>query len=280
MHGVHQVIKNRKSYRQLFVLLCSTIFFLSACDDNQKKTQEQALQEQAKEQGYPVLIASPHVADYGLPFCEKKYCIEIEIQSFQSQDTWFNQFTDFKISELIRKQLDIKEKLTLQQAVDAFVAKSDSWQAEHPNQPWSMQISSRVPMQQKEIAVLQLQTTYVLGDKTIPEHNYFFMVDRKAKKQILIYDVIKPEARLAFGDFIQQAYQKWQEQLGPEYKDKTPSKIGWASQDWLIDEQGVTLYYRASDLQASGANNLIIQIPKDKVQQWFTADILQKITIK
>ena len=255
--------------------ICIALLLGCAPKNEHTPKDEQYLHQQEKEQGYPVLIATPEIANYGLPFCEKKYCLEVEIFSFKSQDEWFNQFVDQKISDLIRLQLDLTQKLSLQKAVNEFVRLSDEWQEEHSNQPWSMYIQPRVASQYSEITLLQVQSEYVLGDLNIPKQVHYFVVDRNLKKEIKLYDVINENNRVAFGEFLQTEYQKW---LAIQI-DKTdlPEKVYWANQDWFFDEQGIAIYYRQADLNPNleyKNENLTIYLPTEKLQLWLKKEYL------
>lgn len=251
---------------------------MSGCapKDVEQSKDEQYLQEQEEEQGYPVLIAVPKSADYGLPFCEKQYCLEVEIFSFKSQDKWFNAYVDHKISDLIRKELGLSQKLSLQQAVNEFVRFSDEWQEDNTNQPWSVFIQPRVVLQQNEIAILQVQTEYVLGDRTIEPQHFYEVLDRKAKQPVRLYDIVKEESRLQFGQFLQQYYQQWLSEQSSTAG--FPEKIYWASQDWFIDEDGIAIYYRVKDLnpKASG-ENLTIYLSKADTEAWIKSKYSQPL---
>lgn len=256
--------------------VCGLSFVLNGCapTEGQQSKDEKYLQEQEEEQGYPVLIAVPQIADYGLPFCEKQYCLEVEIFNFKSKDEWFNAYVDHKISELIRKQLGLSQKLSLQKAVNEFVRFSDEWQDEHKNQPWSVFIQPRVVMQQNEIAILQIQTEYVLGDRTIAPQHFYDVVDRKEKKSILLYDIVKEESRLKFGEFLQQQYQQWLSQQSTQAG--FPEKLYWASQDWFIDDEGIAIYYRLKDLNSEvEGDNLTIYLSKADTKAWIKSKYYQ-----
>ena len=69
-------------------------------------------------------------ANLAIPFCEKKNCIEIDIQTVNTQDAWMNQWIEESQSKVIQDQIGLKQAMTLQQAVNAYVKKSDEWQKE------------------------------------------------------------------------------------------------------------------------------------------------------
>lgn len=259
---------------------CIFVVLLAACTpaNDRAPKEEQYLHQQEEEQGYPVLIAAPQSADYGLPFCEKQYCLDVEIFSFKSKDDWFNRFVDQQIANLIRQQLGLEQKLTLQKAVNEFVRLSDEWQEEKETQPWSVFIQPRVALQQGEITLLQIQTEYVLGDKEIPEEVYYFVVDRKTQKNIKLYDIVRENMRVEFGTFLQTEYQKWVE-LQPN-PTQYPEKIFWANQDWFFDEQELAVYYRGTAFtHETGTENLTIYISGENLKRWLKVDYLQQLNI-
>lgn len=268
-----------KLYFSLLGMLLLTVSFSGCSPSTPKQSKdEQYLQQQEQQQGYPVLIAAPEVANYGLPFCEKKYCLEVEIFSFHSQDLWFNQYVDQKIADLMRKQLGLSQKLSLQQAVNEFVRLSDAG-SEKNQQPWSVMITPRVPMQQNEIVVLQLETEYVLDDQVVAPQQFYDVIDRKTHQSIRLYDIIQPAQRIVFGAYLQSQYQHW---LTQQQLDKTqfPDKLYWANQDWFFDEEGIGIYYRAKSLNAkTAAENLTIYLSTTQSQTWLKKEYFNKILL-
>lgn len=253
---------------------------LIACDQtpSQQDQSQHYLQEQAQQQGYPTLIATPAIADYALPFCEKKYCIDVEIFAFNSQDQWFNQYTHQQIADLIRQQLGLSQKLSLQQAVDQFISHSDLWLTENPDgKPWTMYIKPRVAIQQDALVLLVINTEYQLGEQHIAAQNYFYILDRKIHKAIRLYDLIKADQRIAFSQMLQSRYQDWQLKLSDEDKQQLAEKLYWANQDWFFDEQGIAVYYRAKDLGVSDAEDLTIYLTPQQMQQWIRQEYLTQL---
>ncbi|WP_374297987.1 hypothetical protein [Acinetobacter sp.] len=266
---------------------------LSACSKpSEEQQQEQVETEQYKKLGYENLIAMPVIADYALPFCEDEYCIDVEVFGFKSKDRWFNDFGKMQSADLIRQQLGISQKLSLQRAVNEFVKRSDAWRetqlAENKHakpQAWSMYIKPRLAMQQGEMALLIINTSYQLGDETVPEQHYFYVVDRKAKRSWRLYDAINENKRVSFTHFVQAQYDVWREetsaQLSEEDQVKLPTKIYWANQDWFFDEQGVAIYYRFNDLcaecEASNGKGFTIYLSPTQSQQWIKAPLLKQL---
>ena len=266
---------------------------LSACSKpSEEEQQEQVETEKVKKQGYENLIAMPVIADYALPFCEDEYCIDVEVFGFKSKDQWFNDCVKTQNADLIRQQLGISQKLSLQRAVNEFVQRSDAWreiQLEEnihaKPQAWSMYIKPRVAMQQSEMALLIINTSYQLGEEAVPEQQYFYVVDRKAKKSWRLYDAINENQRVSFTHFIQAQYETWREQVSADLSDedqaKLPTKVYWANQDWFFDEQGVAIYYRFNDLceecEATNGKDFTIYLSPTQSQQWIKAPLLKQL---
>jgi hypothetical protein len=256
------------------------LLFCQACSDQQAVDQhQQSLQQQAQQQGYPVLIAMPTVAHYALPFCEQQYCIAIDIQALRSQDAWFDQTTEHLISELIRKKLNGTQKLSLQKAVDGFIQQSDQWQLSHPQaKAWSMHIQSRVLLQQSALSILQVQAHYQIKDQRITPQDYFFILDRQQQQVLRLFEAIKAESRSAFAAFVQQRYQQWRSQLTTEQQNKLPAKISWANQDWYINEQQrLVIYVRPADFDVQGLDPLRISLSHAQATQWLDNKVLQQL---
>jgi hypothetical protein len=266
---------------------------LSGCSKpSEEQQQEQVETEQVKKQGYENLIAMPVIADYALPFCEDEYCIDVEVFGFKSKDQWFNDFVKQQSADLIRQQVGISQKLSLQRAVNEFVQRSDAWRetqlAENKHakpQAWSMYIKPRVAMQQGEMALLIISTSYQLGDEAVPEQQYFYVVDRKAKRSWRLYDAINENSRVSFTHFVQAQYEAWRKEVSTNLSDedqaKLPTKIYWANQDWFFDEQGVAIYYRFNDLceecEATNGKDFTIYLNPTQSQQWIKAPLLKQL---
>lgn len=69
---------------------------LTACDHPKKNEADsaQATGQSAapveKAEVLPYLNMQEAKADYALPFCEKKNCIDVDIQTIKTQDQWLN----------------------------------------------------------------------------------------------------------------------------------------------------------------------------------------------
>ena len=266
--------------KAIAAVICALAMLVGCAQDTAQNQEQRTKQE--KEQGYVNLSAMPVIADYALPFCEKKYCIEVEIFGFNSQDEWFNQWVAQQSADLIRQQLGLKQKLSLQAAVDAFVNASDDWHAQSENAnaaPWRLHIQPRIAMQRDAITLLQLQAEYRLGETVLPNRDYYFVLDRKQQQQRRLYDVIIPQHRVAFMDFIQSQYVAWQQGLSAQDKAQLPEKLYWANQDWFFDTEGIAVYYRALDYGINNAPDLTIYLSAEQAQQWVQPETLKQLKL-
>lgn len=266
--------------RTLFGVVVVGLVALAGCSSEEKKINEQDLyfHQQEDQQGYPVLIASPMILDYGLPFCEKAYCLEVELFGFKSKDEWFNAFVEQQVAELIRKQLSLSQKQSVQSAVDEFIKKSDAWLEEDQKniQPWSMYIYPSVIWQNNEITILKIDSQYTLGDQDIPNKQFYSVVDRKNKKTIKLYDLISDHSRLEFGAYVQQKYQEWLEK--EQQVSEFPDKVFWANQDWYLDDEDFVIYYRATDFKKDAKqSDLLIYLSKDQASKWMNEAYLHQL---
>ena len=74
-------------------VMLSGAILLSACDSSQqnKNTDEQtSILQKDQAEVLPYLNIKPQAADIALPFCENKNCIELELQTLNTQDAWLN----------------------------------------------------------------------------------------------------------------------------------------------------------------------------------------------
>jgi hypothetical protein len=107
---------------------------LAACtksDHDQKAEQEKSATSHDKAEILPYLDIQESKAKYALPFCEKKNCIDIDIQSIQTKDSWLNSWVEQKLAYVVQAQIGQNQKINLQKAINAYVAKSDTWQDQY-----------------------------------------------------------------------------------------------------------------------------------------------------
>ena len=265
------------------LILISTLL-LVACDSKQDQSKENA-QEQAVSE--PIQVENPDVlpyldmqetkADYALPFCEKKNCIEIEIQTIKTQDTWLNKWIETHQAWVIQNQVGLNQEMTLQQAVNAYIKKSDAWEAEFPkNKAYELHMQTRIASQRNQYVLLQVSVDTKQAEVSVKARQYLYVADRKLKKNLTILDVIQPQKQNALNNLIQQKYQEWLDQQDMLVKKSAPKKLFWGQSDWFFDGEGIGLHYRAGEI-SEDAPQFDIYLDKAQTQQMLKPDVFQKM---
>lgn len=265
------------------LILISTLL-LVACDSKQDQSKKNA-QEQAVSE--PIQVENPDVlpylnmqeakADYALPFCEKKNCIEIEIQTIKTQDTWLNKWIETHQAWVIQNQVGLNQEMTLQQAVNAYIKKSDAWEAEFPkNKAYELHMQTRIASQRNQYVLLQVSVDTKQAEVSVKARQYLYVADRKLKKNLTILDVIQPQKQNALNSLIQQKYQEWLDQQDMLVKKSAPKKLFWGQSDWFFDGEGIGLHYRAGEI-SEDAPQFDIYLDKAQTQQMLKPDVFQKM---
>ncbi|WP_296283360.1 hypothetical protein [uncultured Acinetobacter sp.] len=264
--------------KKISPILCLSTLLLVACDSKKDQNNSSAQQTQQEvAEVLPYLNIQEAKADYALPFCEKKNCIEIDIQTIKTQDAWLNQWIANNQSQVIQAQIDSKQNMTLQQAINAFVKKSDAWQAEFPkNKAFELHMQTRMASQRNQYVLLQVSINTLQADISIKERQYFFVGDRKLKKALSILDVIQLKQQNVLNNWVQDKYQEWLEKQDVDVKKQAPKKLYWGQADWFFDGEGVGLHYRASEIVKDGTQ-LDIYLSKEQTKQILKADVYQQM---
>ena len=218
---------------------------LTACHP---ATQQENKQEQTKTE-LPFLTLKSQSAQYAVPFCEKKDCIDIDIQTIYTQDTWLNSWIEKQQSKIIQAQIDLKQNLTLQQAIDAYVKKSDAWQQEFSqNHAYQLHLTTRIASQRQQYVLLQLTTNTKQAEVEIKDRQYFAVADRLNHKTLTLLDMIIPQQQQVLDQIIQEHYQTWLLQQSALVQEKAPKKLYWGQADWFFDGEGVGVHYRTNEI--------------------------------
>ncbi len=262
-------------------VLCFSTLALVACDskkEHDKDAKGSVLQpKQETAEVLPYLNIQETKADYALPFCEKKNCIEIDIQTIKTQDAWLNQWIANNQSHVIQAQIGSKQNMSLQQAINAFVKKSDTWQEEFPkNKAFELHMQTRMASQRNQFALLQISINTLQADISIKERQYFFVLDRKQKKGLSILDVIAPQQQNQLNIWVQEKYQTWLEKQSADVKRNAPKKLYWGQSDWFFDGEGIGFHYRANEI-VEDASQLDIYLTKAQTQKVLKPEIFQKM---
>ncbi|WP_159124227.1 hypothetical protein [Acinetobacter variabilis] len=263
------------------VIGCSLL--LGACDKNEK---EQPATEQKKSAAVipeekakvlPYLNIQEKSADIALPFCETKNCINLAIQTLKTADSWLNQSIEKQQAKVIQDQIGLKQDMSLQQAVNAYVKKSDAWQAQLKlNKAYELSLYTRIPYQRNQFVLMQIGVDSTQENIRVKERYYFFVADRVQQKILSPLDIINPEQQLQMDQIVQQAYQKWLKDNNAEVQQKAPKKLYWGQADWFFDQEGIGLHYRSQEI-SKDAKQLDIYLTKEQTQQVLKVDIYQNM---
>ncbi|MBJ9703402.1 hypothetical protein [Acinetobacter calcoaceticus] len=197
----------------------------------------------------PFLNLQQVKADYALPFCEKKNCIDVDIQTIKTQDAWINDWIAKSQTKVIQDQIDLKKDLSLQQAINAYVKKSDEWQDKYSkNRAYELHLHTRIASQRNQYVLLQLGLDTKQEELTIKDRYYFFVADRKLHKSLSLLDVLKKDQQTAMHQMVQVAYQDWLKKQTVEVRKEAPKTLYWGQADWFFDGEGIGLHYQANQI--------------------------------
>lgn len=216
-------------------------------------------------------------ASIALPFCETKNCINVHIQTIQTQDQWLDRWLNKRQAEVVQEQIGLKQNLNLQQAIDAYVKYSDAWQAEaQTHQPFELDLYTRIAAQRAAYVLLQIGMNAQQKDSIIKEQDYFFVADRLTEKTVKLLDIINPKQRQNMHIFVQEAYQKWLVTQASEVQEKAPKQLYWGQADWFFDQEGIGLHFRQNSIVDDGTK-LDIYLTKVQTQQMLQPSVYQSI---
>lgn len=253
---------------------------VSACDSSKQSQDQQnsdsaSIFKQDKAEVLPYLHIQQQPAKIALPFCETKNCIDIDIQTLVTQDQWLNDWMAKTQAMVIQDQIGLKQNMSLQQAVNAYVKKSDDWQAKYSKNPaYQLSLYTRIAYQRNEYVLLQVGVDSKQEDVKVNERYYFAVADRKKQQGVTLLDIIEPKQQVYMNELVQKAYQDWLKQQTPEARQKAPKKLYWGQADWFFDSEGIGLHYRSLQIVDEG-KQLDIYLTKAQTQQVVKADIYQ-----
>ncbi|EPF75008.1 hypothetical protein GCM10025882_01810 [Acinetobacter gyllenbergii] len=259
------------------------IMALTACDHPNKnestkeQTKEQAASSVEKAEVLPYLNMKEAKADYALPFCEKKNCIDLDIQTVKTQDEWLNAWIAKNQANVIQQQIEQNKNLTLQQAINAYVKKSDEWQDKYSkNKAYELHLTTRIASQRNQYVLLQVGVDTQQEDIAVKDRFYFFVADRKLQKSVSVLDVIQKNQQNALNQIIQSHYQTWVDKQSAEVKKQVPKKLYWGQADWFFDGEGIGVHYRANEI-SKDAPQLDIYLTTEQSKQMLQAEIYQQM---
>jgi hypothetical protein len=255
---------------------------LSACDDRAKpsasdaKVASESVQPVPKKElaeVLPYLNIQEQTAQIALPFCETKNCLELEIQTLKTKDSWLNTWIEQKQAQVIQDQIGLKQQMNLQQAVNAYVKRSDTWQAEFKaNHAYELAVYTRIPYQRNQFVLMQVGVDSAQENIKVKERYYFFVADRRTQKNLTALDIIEPKQQAQMDTFVQQAYTQWLKEQNTLARSAAPKKLYWGQADWFFDQEGIGLHYRSNEIVKDG-QQLDIYLTKEQTQQVLKADI-------
>ena len=178
---------------------------------------------------------------------------------------------------MIQDQIGLKQDMSLQQAINAYVKKSDTWQAEFKgNKAYSLAMYTRIPYQRNQFVLMQIGVDTNQENVNVKERYYFFVADRKNQKEVALLDLIHPKQQLAMNVLVQKAYQDWLKKQEPEVRKSAPAKLYWGQADWFFDQEGIGLHYRTHEIVKDGTQ-LDIYLTKAQTQQVLKADVYTQL---
>ncbi|WP_336166059.1 hypothetical protein [Acinetobacter sp. 161(2023)] len=244
---------------------------------SQTKTASSQTQHIEKAEVLPFLNLQQVKADYALPFCEKKNCIDVDIQTIKTQDTWLNDWIAKSQAKVIQTQIDLKKDLSLQQAINAYVKKSDEWQDKYSkNRAYELHLHTRIASQRNQYVLLQLALDSKQEEITIKDRYYFFVADRKLHKSLALLDVLQKDQQTTVHQMVQVAYQDWLKKQTADIKKEAPKTLYWGQADWFFDGEGVGLHYQANQITKE-APQLDIYLSKEQTKKILQPEVYEQM---
>ncbi|MHC3122921.1 hypothetical protein [Acinetobacter sp. GN11] len=244
---------------------------------SQTKLASTKTQNIEKAEVLPFLNLQQVKADYALPFCEKKNCIDVDIQTIKTQDAWLNEWIAKSQAKVIQDQIDLKKDLSLQQAINAYVKKSDEWQDKYSkNRAYELHLHTRIASQRNQYVLLQLGLDTKQEELTIKDRYYFFVADRKLHKSLALLDVLQKNQQTTVHQMVQVAYQDWLKKQTADIKKEAPKTLYWGQADWFFDGEGVGLHYQANQITKE-APQLDIYLSKEQTKKILQPEVYEQM---
>ncbi len=260
--------------------LLGMTLLLSACDDAKKPQQPESEKKPSvfapeKAEVLPYLNIQEQPAKIALPFCENKSCIDLDIQTVQTADAWLNTWIERNQALVVQDQIGLKQSMSLQQAINAYVKKSDAWQDEFKaNRPYSLTMYTRIPYQRNQYVLLQVGVDTAQENVKVKDRHYFFVADRNTQKSLALLDIMDAQKQAKMNAIVQEAYAKWLKDQDAAVRSAAPKKLYWGQSDWFFDQEGIGLHYRTHEIVKDG-KQLDIYLSKQQTQQVLKADVYQ-----
>lgn len=272
---------------QIGLVLCmgSVVGLFSGCDSKPNKEQQAVsaatsaptpASAPALAEVLPYLDVQEQALKQGLPSCQKKYCVDFDLQTLHSQDSWLNGWIAQQQSAVVMQQIGLEtQKVDLPQALEAYAKASVNWQKEfEKNQAYQLKINSKMAAQRNQYVLLQLSVDSQQGDTTVKQRQYFSVADRKLKRSVELADIVQPQQVTHLDAWVQAAYKDWLKKQSKVVRADSAKRLDWKNADWFFDQEGVGLHYRISQI-AMDAAVLDIYLTHAQTQQLLKADVFQ-----
>lgn len=266
---------------QIGLVLCmgSAVALFSGCDskpDSEQQTASAPASTPALAEVLPYLDVQEQVLKQGLPSCQKKYCVDFDLQTLHSQDPWLNDWIAQQQAAVVMQQIGLEtQKVSLPQALEAYAKASVEWQKEfEKNQAYQLKMSSKMAAQRNQYVLLQLSIDSQQGDTTVKQRQYFSVADRKLKRSVALAEIVQPQQVTQLDAWVQAAYKDWLKKQSKVVRADSAKHLDWKKADWFFDQEGIGLHYRISQI-AMDAAVLDIYLTHAQTQQLLKADVFQ-----
>lgn len=263
----------------LTLCVASSLLLLTACDsksDKEQHTASAAVATQPLAEVLPYLDIKEQALTQGLPSCQKKYCVDFEIQTLHSQDSWLNDWIAEQQAAVVMQQVGLeKQQVNLPQALEAYAKKSQEWQQEFDqNQPYRLKMNSKIAAQRNQYVLLQLSVDSQQGDTSVTQRQYFHVADRKLKHSVALAEIVQEKQVAQLDAWVQAAYKDWLKKQSKVVRIGSAQRLDWQKADWFFDQEGIGLHYRINQI-ALDAAVLDIYLTHAQTQQLLKADVFQ-----
>lgn len=266
---------------QISLILCmSSMWLLSGCDSKSETEQHAAsvaVATSAVAEVLPYLDIKQQALTQGLPSCQKKSCVDFDLQTLHSQDPWLNDWIAEQQALVVMQQIEHADQIknSLPDALEAYAKKSQVWQQEFDkNQPYSLKLQSKIAAQRNQYVLLQLSVDSQQGDTKVTARQYFEVADRKLKRSIKLVEIVQPQQVKQLDVWVQAAYKDWLKKQSKVVRTSSPKYLDWQAADWFFDQEGIGLHYRINQITMDAAA-LDIYLTHAQTQQLLTADVFQ-----
>lgn len=265
--------------KRLRILLAALVIGMASCEKQPESTTQKSGQSaQVKNADVlPYLNDDAFQVEIKSENCTKSVCEKIEILSLKTADHWVNQQLNNHLAFVIQDQINEKEKLSLDQSIETYISRSESWMKEFSlNQPYELDILTQVATQRNQYVLIQFIVNTKQAEVIVKDRGYFMVLDRKQKKVLQLQDVIQKNQINDFERILQLSYQKWLKAQSSEVRSIAPVNFSWKNQEWFFDGEGIGVHIRANEI-VKGGEQLDIYLNHAQTKQVVVPQIFQKM---